>query len=253
MCALRFLLIIALWAGTLGGVHAAPDLEAFQSFEAGDYAGVVTIADRLGGAENYALAARALNARAYLEMDDSDARKVADRALKYAEAAIAADPEFVEGRLQAAIALAQRGARMAPWRAFFLNLADRARDALDLALALEPENAWALSSSAAWHLEVSRRGGEGRFGSDPEFGHRQFLAARAADPDNLLIAYECALRLIAYDREEWRADAAEALQTAIDQPPRTEFEAAVQARALALRQAMLEGRDAERAFIESQP
>ncbi|MEM9619874.1 MAG: hypothetical protein AAF936_18115 [Pseudomonadota bacterium] len=250
---MRFLLVIAFWAGVLCGVHAAPAPEAIQFFEAGDYDRVLSVADRLGGAENYALAARSLNARAYLEMDDSDARKVADRALEYAEAAIGADPEFVEGRLQAAIALAQRGARMAPWRAFFLNLADRARDALDLALALEPENAWALSSSAAWHLEVSRRGGEGRFGSDPEFGHRQFLAARAADPKNVLIAYECALRLIAYDREEWRADATEALQTAIDQPPRTEFEAAVQTRAVALRQAMREGREAERAFIKSQP
>ena len=250
---LRFLYFLAAAAGLATSVDAAPDAEAFRFFEAGDGDAVIEVADRLGGAENAALAARALNARAYLEPDDSEARNIADRALEYAEAAMEADPALVEGRLQGAIALAQRGARMAPWRAFFLKIADRARDALDLALEMEPENAWALSSSAAWHLEVSRCGGEGRFGSDPEFGHRQFLAARDADPDNLLIAYECALRLIAYDREEWRADAMAALQMATSATPENTFEAAVQSRAHRLRKAIESGREAERAFIDEQP
>jgi len=247
-----FLLIIALTA-ICAAARAAPDAAEFRAYADGDYQTAAADAAELGGAENLALAARALNALAYLETDDGDARNIAARALEYAEAANEADPLLVEARLQAAIALAQRGARMAPWRAFFLDLAGRAREALDAALDQDPGNAWALSSSAAWHLEVSRRGGEGRFGSDPQVGYEQFLAAREAAPKNLLIAYECALRLIAYDRSEWRPIALRSLDAALALSPENAFEAEVQRRAVAFRQAIAAGREAERDFIEAQP
>ncbi len=232
---------------------AAPDEGAFALFESGAYGQAAEAAARLGGAENLALAARALNAQAYLVIDNSDARKIAEQAFDYAEAAMTADPALVEGHLQAAISFAQRGARMAAWRAFMLGLAGRARAELDAALAMEPDNPWALSSSAAWHLEVARKGGEGRFGSDPALGRDQFLAARANDPDNLLIAYECALRLLAYDRAEWRADGLAALRFAVTAEPKDAFEKAVQARARTFQEAIEEGPKAERAFIDAQP
>jgi hypothetical protein len=249
----RFLIFIAVAAAHFGSARAVLDEQAFSLFEQGDFQAAAERAVVGGGAENHALAARALNALAYLEDDDGDARKIADRALAHAEAAIEGDPGLVEGRLQAAISLAQRGARMAPWRAFFLNVAQRARASLDAALELDPENPWALSSSAAWHLEVSRRGGEGRFGSDPDLGYRQFLAARDIDPQNLVIAYECALRLIAYDREDWRAEGLQALQAAIDIPAQDAFERAIQTRAHDFQAAIAQGRKAERAFIKAQP
>ena len=250
---MRIWILIVLAVSHLGAAYAAPDGEAFALFEQGQYQAAAEQAAGMGGAENQALAARALNAQAYLEGDDSDARKIANRALDHAEAAIEINPRLVEGRLQAAIALAQRGARMAPWRAFFMNIAQRARTSLDVALELDPGNAWALSSSAAWHLEVSRRGGEGRFGSDPEFGHNQFIAAHDTDPENLVIAYECALRLIAYDREEWRAEGLHMLQLAIAASPGNAFDEAVQMRAREFQAAITLGRKAERAFIEAQP
>jgi len=250
---MRFLVFVAVATMQLGAASAELDREAFASFEQGQYQAAAEQAVGIGDAENLALAARALNAQAYLEDDDGDARKVANHALNYAEAAIEIDPTLVEGRLQAAIALAQRGARMAPWRAFFMKIAQRARTSLDIALELDSENAWALSSSAAWHLEVSRRGGEGRFGSDPELGHHQFLTAHSIDPENLVIAYECALRFIAYDREEWRAEGLQMLQIAIAASPENAFDEAIQMRARAFDQAISEGREAEREFIESQP
>jgi len=254
-------LILNLYA-VLGAIvspaHAALDENAFALFENGAYEQAASDAVTAGGAENYALAARSLNALAYLEHKNKPARKIAGRALDYADAAIEADPALIEGYLQAAISYAQRGTRMAPWRAFLKGLAGRARDELDLALALEPANAWALSSSAAWHLEVARRGGDGRFGSDPALGHQQFIKARAAAPENLVIAYECALRLIAYDHSAndssgWRGDGLEALQYAVASPPRDAFERAVQARARDFQVAIAEGRKAERAFIKAQP
>lgn len=237
----------------IASVRAAPDEAAFALFRAGDYEAAAEAAASADGAENLALAARALNAEAYLEPDEDRAKDTADRALDFAEDAIDADPALVEGHLQAAISFAQRGARMAAWKAFFLGLAPRARDRLDAALALEPDNAWALSTSAAWHLEVARRGGPGRYGADPETGHRQFLAARAAAPMNLPIAYECALRLIAYDRAAWRPAGLAALDAALTLAPQTAFEESVQAKAQAFHAAIEKGRAAERAFIDAQP
>ncbi|GJL93196.1 hypothetical protein [Hyphococcus sp.] len=236
-----------------GQVYAAPDQGALAAFVQGEYEHAANIAAAKGGAENLALAARALNADAYLQSDDKVARKLAKQALEYAEIAIEADHALVEAHLQAAISLAQRGSRMAALRAFFLGIAGRAREELDSALACEPSNAWALSSSAAWHLEVARRVGEGRYGSDSSLGYQQFAKARASDPDNLLIAYECALRLLAFDKPEWRTDGLNALFQAAEGRPTDAFERAIQERAVKLLAAVKAGREAERAFIDVQP
>ncbi len=247
------LLIGALCLSAHAPACAALDEDVVAKFESGAYEEAAEAATALGDAQHLALAARSLNARPYLEADNRVARKVAKRALKAAEQAIEADPTLVEAHLQAAISYAQRGARMAPVRAFISGAASKARERLDRALEMEPQNAWALSSSAAWHLEVARRGGEGRFGSDPQVGQRQFVEARVAAPDNLSIAYECALRLLAYDTLDWRPEALDALAAAIALEPADAFERAVQARAIEFQAAIEQGREAERAFIEAQP
>lgn len=231
-------------------VHAEPDNGALDKFVVGDYEQSAALAEGVGGAKNFALAARALNASAYLENDDKTARKIAKRAREFAKLAIEADEALVEGHLQYAIAIAQRASRMSGFRAFLSGSAGKARDALDAALVLEPDNAWALSSSAAWHLGVARLAGDGRFGSDAELGHQQFLAAQRLDPENISIAYEAALRLIAYGREDWREAGIAALAATLEMQPATHFDRALQERAAAFDAAIDESADAERAFIE---
>lgn len=235
-----------------GAAVAAPDPAAFAAFVAGDYDRSAALADRAGGAENAALAARAINAVAYFEEGRKASRELAARALDYAEAAVKADPALPEGHVQAAISLALRGAKMAPARAFLLNLPARARRYLDAALALDPDNPWALSTSAAWRLEVARRGG-GAYGADPEAGRAEFLRARALYPDNVVIAYECALRLLASGRKEWREEALAALEAARAAPAANAFDRGVKARAEGLKAAVLEGPAAEARFIAAQP
>ncbi len=232
---------------------AEPDQAAFDLFAAGAFEEAAKSAEAAAGAENLALAARALNAKAYLEENNKTARRTAKRALKFAERAIKDDPALVEGHLQAAISYAQRGARMSPVRAFLSGTAGKARSLLDHALALEPGNPWALSSSGAWHLEVARRAGDGRFGSDPVLGYKQFAAARAADPENLLIAYEAALRLLAYEDPDWREEGLAALQAAVTLDPKDAFERDIQARAKVFQKAVDAGPAAERDFIRAQP
>lgn len=232
---------------------AAPDETALSLFNGGDYIGAAARAQSIGDAENLALAARALNAMAYLDEDDKRARKTVKRSAKLADEASEMDPALVEAYLQGAIAMAQRGSRMSAFKAFFMGLGPGARERLDKALALEPENPWALSTSAGWHLGVAARAGDGRFGADAATGHAQFIAARRGDPENISIAYEMALRLIAYGAPQWRADALAALDAARLSAAATAFDAALQARAEAFFRAIEAGPEAEAVFVAAQP
>ena len=232
---------------------AAPDEAALSLFNEGEFNAAADRAERIGDAENLALAARSLNAKAYLDADDQQAKKTAKRAAKLADKASEIDPELVEAYLQGAIAMAQRGSRMSAFKAFFLGLGPGARERLDRALALEPENPWALSTSAGWHLGVATRAGDGRFGADARTGFEQFLAARERDPDNISICYEMALRVLAYGAPDWRADALAALSEASVATPQNAFDAALQARAERFTAAIAAGPAAEAAFIAAQP
>lgn len=236
-----------------GAARAEPAAPAYAAFAAGDYANAMTLATSAGGAEDLALAARAANAVAYFETSRKAARQQSDEALALAEQAIALDPALPEGHLQAAIALALKGARTSPVKAFFSGLAAKARDRIDDALALDADNPWALSTSAAWRIEVARRGGASLYGADPEAGFEEFRRARTLSGDNLTIAYECALRLLADGRPQWRAEGLAALAAALAAAPATKFEADIQALAREFDAAIKAGPKAERDFIAAQP
>ncbi len=195
------LALITLLAFLSTPVRSEPAAAAYAAYAAGDYAKAVVIANEAGRAEDLALAARAINAVSYFDEGRKSARKTANEAFAVAEQAVALDPTLPEAHLQAAIALALKGARMSPVRAFLSGLAGKAREKIDVALLLDAENPWALSTSAAWRIEVARRGGGSLYGADPIKGHDEFMKARALAPDNLTIAYECALRLIADGRQ----------------------------------------------------
>jgi len=233
--------------------QATPDETALALYNEGAFDAAADRAESIGDAENLALAARALNAMAYLDDDDKRAKKTVKRSAKLADEASELDPTLVEAYLQAAIAMAQRGSRMSAIKAFFNGLGPGARKRLDAALALEPENPWALSTSAGWHLGVAARAGDGRFGADAATGRAQFIAARASDPENISIAYEMALRIIAFGEPAWREDALASLDAAISNPALTAFDAALQARAQEFAAAINDGPEAEAAFIEAQP
>ena len=243
--------IFSLMAAGAAMADAAPG--AYAAYAAGDYEAAVDLAKRAGTAEDYALAARAMNAVAYFDDGRKSARRTAGDAFDIAEQAIRLDPRLPEAHLQAAIGLGLKGARLSPMRALLSGLAGKARDEIDAALALDPENPWALSTSAAWRIEVARRGGGALYGADAREGYEEFRKARALAPDNLTIAYECALRLIADGREEWRADGLASLDVALAATPATKFEKDLQALARDFKAAIAAGEKSESAFIDAQP
>lgn len=245
--------LVALFVAAAPAAASGLDDGAYAKYLAGDYDAAVATAVSIGGGENLTLAARALNAAAYFEEERKQSRQSANRALDYAEEAIRLKPDYPEAHLEAAIGLSLRGARMAPARALILNIPARARRHIDAALALDPGNFWALSTSAAWRLEVARRGGGGIFGADPDRGFEEFMRAQEIAPGNVVVSYECSLRLIAAERAEWRAPALQALDAALAGVPQSAFERMIQERAQAFAEAIKAGPVAEADFIEAQP
>lgn len=243
------LLIAALSALAAAPALAAPDGEALAAYNRGDYAAAAVAAEKAGGAENLAFAAKALNAISYFDRDRRSTRQRCDEAMDYAEAAIAADPRFAEAYFNLGVAMLIKASNMGAARAFLSNLPARGRRMFDKALELDPDFAPFLIASAAWRIEVANRGGGFFYGADAEEGHAELVRARALDPVDNVIAHECAVRLLADGRERWRVQALQCLDDAIAAPTDSVFEASIQEKSRALKAAVDAGREAEKAFL----
>jgi hypothetical protein len=228
---------------------AAPDPAAVAAYDRGDYLAAVEAAEKAGGAENLAFAAKSLNAISYFDRDRKTTRERCNRAMDFAEAAIAADPSFAEAHFNLGVAMLIKASNMGAARAFLSNLPARGRRKFDEALALDPDFAPFLVASAAWRIEVANRGGGFFYGADPEEGFAEMQRARALDPADNVIAHECAVRLLADGRRAWRAEALQCLDDALAATTDSTFEAAIQEKSRALKAAIDAGPDAERAFL----
>ena len=232
---------------------AAPDAAAYDAYARGDYLAAADLAVAAGGAENLTMAAIALNAVAYFEPGRKAARTRAEAALDLAERAIALEPSLADAHVQAAVALLLKSARMSGLSAFVSGNAGRARTRLDNALMLAPTHPLALSTSASWRIEVTRRGGGALKGADPERGFDEFQKARSLAPGDAIVAYECALRLLADGRKAWRTPALSCLDGALAATPSRKFEKDVQSLSRSLKAAVDAGAKAEKSFIDNQP
>lgn len=228
---------------------AAPDPAALAAYDRGDYAAAVALAERAGGTENLAFAAKSLNAISYFDRDRKSTRERCNRAMDYAEAAIAADPEFAEAHFNLGVAMLIKASNMGAARAFLSNLPARGRRMFDRALALDGDFAPFLIASAAWRIEVANRGGGFFYGADAEEGHAELQRARALDPVDNVIAHECAVRLLADGRAPWRPEALDCLDDAVAAETDSFFEAAIQERSRLLKAAVEAGPEAEKAFL----
>lgn len=244
-------LIVGLVAmpGFAATAMAAPDPEAVAAYTRGDYLDAVAAAERAGGAENLAFAAKALNAISYFDRDRKSTRQRCERAMDYAEAAIKADPTIAEAHFNLGVAMLIKASNMGAARAFLSNLPARGRRMFDRALALDPDFAPFLTASAAWRIEVANRGGGFIYGADAEEGYSEMRRARVLDAADNVIAHECAVRLLADGREEWRAEALACLDDAVAASTDSAFEAAIQEKSRLLMAAVAAGPDAEKAYL----
>jgi hypothetical protein len=177
----------------------------------GDFLAAAAQAEADGGADDLALAARALLALCVTQPDRADVDALITRAIRLSERALSRDPASVPARLQLAAALGMRGRRASIREAMRAGYAPRGRRLIEEAIRAAPDEPWAQALLGGWHLEVLRRGGRWGallYGARLNEGMAAFDRARALAPQDPAIAVQYGAALLALDARRYASRAA---------------------------------------------
>ena len=211
---------------------APPENSAlFPLYAQGRYEEAMRQGAAAGTAAGFAIAARAAMADAM--MKPAPCLECLKRGEAYARRAIAADENAPDGHIWLAAALGYQARIVGLVRARLDNDPAQAKENLETALKLEPDNAYALAALGGWNIEVVRAGGKflGRKLYDASFerGLLYFDRAAHAAPRNVAVRYQIALSLAGYDPASGRVESE--LEAALHAAPETAYEKFIQARA----------------------
>jgi hypothetical protein len=238
--AITSLLLLALVAQPAGA-------NPFALYVSGKYDQAIADGSRENTSVGLALAARAALADAMLK---SPCLECIRRAEELAQKAIVLDPKLADGHVYLAVSLGYHARIIGKIRAQLDSYPQLAKRNLDLALASDPANAWALAARGGWNIEVVRGGGAALarwlYGATLEAGQRDFAAAFRSAPGNLVLRYQYALSLGGLDQDAYRDSIRDALTRASRATPGTAYEEFAQARARELLDAL--SRDDRGAF-----
>jgi tetratricopeptide (TPR) repeat protein len=180
----------------------------------------------LGTAAGYALAARSELAAEAMRADPC--LECLRRAEDFALRAIAADSRLAEGHIEYVIALGYEARLIGVIQAHFKGYANKAKIHIDAALAIDPADPWAWAALGNWNMEIAEHGGPTLarllYGASVRNGLADFARAFAAAPDNLVLHYQYALALSAYDRNFYHDTIENALTRAVAGTPKTAYE-----------------------------
>ncbi len=208
-------------------------------------------AEAAGLAQNNAqgleIAARAVLA------DDQIRNEPCLECIKHAEdlsrRAIAADPTRPEGHIYLAVAIGYESRIIGDLAAQTRNYGNLAKGELDAAFAADPKDPWTLAALGSWNIEIVRSAGSalGRwlFGARFKTGLDYYAKAFAIDPSNLVLHYQYALTLAAFDLSNYRKDVEDQLGRAVACTPQSSLETFVRARAQQLLDAVKRGDESD--------
>jgi hypothetical protein len=206
---------------------------AREAYDGGAFMEAAAIAEADGGADDLALAARALLAEA-VTGDPVDLDGLLMRAEANARRALSRDAANTEARLQLAVAIGMKGRRATIAEAMQKKYANEGRALVRAAMRDAPHEAWAHALHGGWNIEVVRRGGPvgaAYFGASVAAGRAAFDHARNLAPDDPLIAYQYAVALLELDASRYSDDAIALLEAARVCRASDAFERRVQIRA----------------------
>ena len=232
---------IALLLLTLPVSAATPVPPAlYDLYARGRYEDAIRAGEASHSAAGYALAARAaLGDAAWQGAPCLDCHK---RAETLARAAIAADPQLADGQAWLAASLGYQARIIGLIRARLANMPGQAKDALDAAIAAEPDNPYAVAALGGWNVEVVNAGGpflaRRLSGATLEQGLTLFDRAVRLAPGNVAVRYQVALTLAGFDPDSYRARLTAELDATLQAAPATAYERAMQARATQLKSAL---------------
>jgi len=195
--------VLALWAVPAFALETPLSLYKAGQFAQAEAAGVAQ-----NDSAGLAIAARAVLAEN--AMRDQPCLDCLHHAEDLARRAIAADPKIPEGHIYLAAAIGYESRIIGNIAAQSKGYADEAKRELDAALADDPNDAWALAALGSWHIEVVRSAGptlaRWLFGARFDSGRDCYSKAFAAEPTNLVIRYQYALTLAAFNLADYQKD-----------------------------------------------
>lgn len=168
-------------------------------------------------------------------MRDEPCLECLKRAEDLSRRAIAADPKPAEAHIYLAAAIGYEARIIGDFAAQAKGYANEAKHQLDAALASDPNDPWALAALGSWHIEIVRSAGptlaRWLFGANFETGQECYAKAFAQAPNNLVLRYQYALTISAYDLATYREEVESQLTRAVAETPSSAYESFVQQRA----------------------
>src|SRR5258705_2585637 len=160
-------------------------------YRAGIYEAAVAAGEAEGSGASLAVAARAVLADANLS--DVPCMTCLQRAEALARRSIALDTQHPEPYVYLAMALGYEARIVGSLRARFARYPEQAKEAIDRALAVAPNDSWSLAAAGTWNIEVVRNGGSflarSLYGASVAAGEDYLRRAVAAEPENLVIRF----------------------------------------------------------------
>ena len=205
-------------------------------YRSGNYEAAVAAGEVEGTGQGFAVAARAV-------LDDANLRDVPcmtclQRAEVLARRSIALDTKHPEPYVYLAAILGYEARIVGSLRARLARYPEQAKEAIDRALAVAPNDSWSLAAAGTWHIEVVRNGGSllarALYGARVKTGEDYLRRAVAAEPEDLVIRIQRALLLSGVDFDENRQAVTSELAAATMTEPRTAYERALRGRAARL-------------------
>ena len=214
----------------------AAETTPFDLYRAGKYEEAIAAGEALGTGQGLATAARAAFAEANLS--EKPCLSCLQRVEALARRSIALDTMHPDAFVYVAAAVGYEARIVGNVRAQFSHYPEIAKEMIDRALAVAPDDAWSLAAAGAWHIEVVRNGGallaRAIYGARADVGMDYFMKAFAADPKNLVIRFQYGLSLSGYDFDRYAQEATAALASVAKIEPRTVYEGAIKQRAARL-------------------
>jgi len=216
-----------------GFVSPALADDAAALYAKGDYEAAIKAGEANGDADSLIVATRAALSDAKLR--DTPCAECFKRVEALASRAIAAAPKRPEPYVYLASAMGTESHMMGALAASAAGLPAKSKKLIDAAISLAPDSPLALAGLGGWNIEVIRVGG-GIFGqwfysASFDAGVKAFKKAIAVAPNDVIVRYEYALQLAAYDAKAQRTEITAQLAAATSGQAPTAYEKALQARA----------------------
>ncbi len=205
-----------------------------ELYTRGDYTGAAQAGIAADDAPGYAVTARALIAEATLR--DAPCVDCFHRAQEFARRGIERDASYQESYVQLAASMGYEARLIGAVRARVADYPSQAKDAIDKALMLSPNDPFAMAAAGGWNIEIVRMGGAilGSlfFSASTDDGIALYRKALAADPGNIVVSWSYVLALTSYDFEAKRLEIMAVLDTVVTFEPRDAYSKAMQERAM---------------------